>query len=108
MFLTTSFCASLSGGNCPTGTLAASFRSSPPARHPSMTISISLLDDLSNGTSADSVPAFANREPQALLQADWRDQRHFPAHVITRHPHLPTRTHLHTPLPSFHPQITFR
>src|SRR5260370_2232969 len=90
MFLTTSFCASLSGGNCPTGTLAASFRSSPPARHPSMTISISLLDDFSNGTSADSVPAFANREPQALLQGDWRDQPPFPAPVLTPHHHPPT------------------
>src|SRR5260370_31304741 len=60
-----------------------------------MTISISLLDDFSNGTSADSVPAFANREPQALLQGDWRDQRHFAAHVIARHHHLHTRRQLH-------------
>ena len=36
-----------------------------------------LLDDLSHGAGAYRVPAFANREAQALLQCDRGDQRDF-------------------------------
>ena len=34
-----------------------------------------LLDDLGDGAGAHSVAAFANREPQSLLQRHRRDQR---------------------------------
>src|SRR5216683_6125343 len=88
IFLATDFCSSVRGGSCPEGTLAASFRSSLPARHPSMTISISLLEDLGYRASAYGVAAFANREAQALLQRYRRDQRHFAAYVVARHHHF--------------------
>src|SRR5438477_232200 len=48
----------------------------------------SLLDDLGHAACADGVPAFANRESQALLQSYWRDQCHFAAHVVARHHHF--------------------
>src|SRR5947209_2285652 len=34
------------------------------------------------------MPAFANRESQALFQRDRRDQRYFAAHVVARHHHF--------------------
>ena len=36
-----------------------------------------LLDDLDDGAGADRVAAFADREPQPLLQRYRRDQAHF-------------------------------
>src|SRR5258707_6750316 len=54
-----------------------------------------LLDDLCDGTGADSVAAFANREAQALLQRYRRDQRYFAAHVVARHHHLHSGRQLH-------------
>src|SRR6266513_1525135 len=54
-----------------------------------------LFDDFSDGAGADGVAGFANREPQALLQSHWRDQRYFAAHVVARHHHLHARWQLH-------------
>src|SRR5260370_20830109 len=96
IFLATDFCSSVRGGNCPAGTLAASFRSSLPARHPSITISICLLDDLGYRAGADGVAAFADGEAQTLLQRYRRDHRHFaaylvaPPHPFHPFPHPPT------------------
>src|SRR6202795_2994736 len=54
-----------------------------------------LLDDLRDGAGADGVAAFANREAQALLQSDPRDQRCFAARVVARHHHLRSGWQLH-------------
>src|SRR5258708_10672648 len=56
---------------------------------------IRLFDNLGDGAGADGVPAFANREPQALLQRYRRDQRHFAAPVVSRPHHLHSRPPLH-------------
>src|SRR5580698_1793115 len=56
-----------------------------------------LLDDFRYCSRTHRVAAFANREAQALLQSHRRDQRHFAAHVISRHHHLHSRRQLHIP-----------
>src|ERR1043166_5533561 len=54
-----------------------------------------LLNNLRNRSSADGVAAFANRESQTFLQRYRRNQRHFAAHVISRHHHFHSRRQFH-------------
>src|SRR5260370_9116669 len=54
-----------------------------------------LLKNRGHGAGADGMAAFANRDRQAFLQSDWRDQRHFAAHVVARHHHLHACRQLH-------------
>src|SRR5882762_3871293 len=56
-----------------------------------------LFHDLRDGAGADGVAAFANREAQAFLQGNRRDQRYFAAHVVARHHHLHSGRQLHVP-----------
>src|SRR5271156_3032440 len=56
-----------------------------------------LLDDLGNRSGAHGVPAFANREAQALLQGYRRYQRNLTRYVVARHHHLHSRRQLHIP-----------
>src|ERR1700682_2610591 len=56
---------------------------------------IGLLYDLRHSAGANGVPAFANREPQALLERHRGDQRYFAAHVVSRYHHLHSVRQLH-------------
>src|SRR5579872_7072096 len=47
-----------------------------------------LLDDLRDGAGADRPPAFANREPRALLERDRRQELAADRGVVARHHHL--------------------
>src|ERR1700678_4201395 len=52
---------------------------------------LSLLHNLRNGSGADCVSAFANREAQTLFHCHRRDQLNHQAHVVSRHHHLGAR-----------------
>src|SRR5579864_2251759 len=67
-----------------------------------------LLDDLGDGAGADRVAAFANREPQPLLQRHRRDQAHFHTHVVSRHHHLHSRRQLHVSRHIRRPKVKLR
>src|SRR3984957_7506243 len=54
-----------------------------------------LLDDLGNRSGAHGVPAFANREAQALLQGYRCDKRNLTGNVVPRHHHLHSCRQLH-------------
>src|SRR5687768_4421489 len=47
-----------------------------------------LLDDLRHHAGADRAAALADRETQAVVHRDRRDQRHHHLHVVARHHHL--------------------
>src|ERR1035438_5681638 len=49
---------------------------------------IFLLNDLGHRTGAHRAAAFANREAQAFVHSDRRDQFHLQLHVVARHHHL--------------------
>src|SRR5690242_10318060 len=67
-----------------------------------------LLDDFGYGAGAHGVAAFANREPQSLFQRHRRDQRHFAAHVVSRHHHLHSLRQLHVSRHVRRPEVNLR
>src|SRR6516162_8485273 len=56
---------------------------------------MALLENLRNRSGANRVAAFANREPQSLLERHRGDQRYFTAHVVARHHHLDALRQFH-------------
>src|SRR3546814_15236735 len=54
-----------------------------------------LRNDLRNDAGTDGAAAFADRETQAFVHGDRRDQLDVHRHVVTRHHHLDTLRQLH-------------
>src|SRR5687768_5171582 len=62
-----------------------------------MPLSRSLFKNFRDHAGADGLAALADREAQALLHCDRRDQRHHHLHVVPRHHHLGALGQLHRP-----------
>src|SRR6266478_7253162 len=67
-----------------------------------------LLDNLRDGACADRVAAFADREPQPLLQRHRRDQTYLRRHVVPRHHHFHSRRQLHISRHVRRPKVKLR
>src|SRR5215469_217416 len=67
-----------------------------------------LLDNLRHRSGANRVAAFANREPQALLERHRRDQRYFAAHVVPRHHHFHALGQFHVASHVRRPEVELR
>src|SRR5438034_4986119 len=65
-------------------------------------------DDLGDDAGAHRPPAFPDREPQAALHRDRRDQLHLHVHVVPRHHHLPSRRQVRHPRHVRGPKVELR
>src|SRR3989441_44506 len=64
--------------------------------------------DLGDDAGAHRPPALADREPQAALHRDRRDQLHLHVHVVPRHHHLPPRGQVRHPRHVRGPKVELR
>src|SRR5260370_27687046 len=69
---------------------------------------ISLFHYFRDGPGAHGVAAFANRNPQAVLQRNRSDQAHFASHVVSRHHHLHPLRQFHVPRHVRRPKVKLR
>src|SRR5882672_11010616 len=66
------------------------------------------FDHFGDDACADGLAALADREAQALLHRDGRDQRHHHLHVVPGHHHLGALRELHRPRHIGRPEVKLR